>query len=154
MERKIQGSNELLVRAEPEVVWEVIVDPARVPEYMRAVKRIDAAEERERVGAVRSCWVEMGGKKGEVVERCVDLVPNRVLTHVMDRDAFGFSRFFDDFGFSFVLEPQEQASTLVRLEGFYREKGLPGRVLNALVMRRKLHRLRGNVLGQLKAVVE
>jgi uncharacterized protein YndB with AHSA1/START domain len=155
VEKKVQGGNELLIDANPEQIWAVLDDSSRVPEYMHAVKSIDTAPgSSEYVGSTRSCHVEMQGKRGEVVERCVELVRNERLTHVMERDAFGFSRFFDDFGFSFILEPSPGGRTLVRLEGFYREKGLRGRVLNELMMKRKLDALRGRVLADLKRLVE
>jgi uncharacterized protein YndB with AHSA1/START domain len=151
--RRIQGSDELVIDAGRAHVWEILVDPARVPEYMQAVKRIEG-DARESVGAARTCWIEMQGKRGEVVERCVELEERRRLTYVMERDAFGFSRLFEDFGFSFVLEPLAGERTLVRIEGFYREKGVVSRGLNVLMMRRKLHRLRAGILIGLKAVVE
>jgi len=155
VEKKLQGTNELLLDAEPEQIWAVLEDSSRVPQYMRAVKKIDTPPgSSEYVGATRSCDVEMQGKRGEVLERCVELVRNERLTHVMERDVFGFSRFFDDFGFSFVLEPKAGGRTLVRLEGFYREKGLRSHLLNKLMLKRKLHALRGKVLTDLKSLVE
>lgn len=109
---------------------------------------------RERVGATRRCQVEMGGRRGEVVERCTEAVPERKLTHVMDKDPFGFSRFFGDFGFSFLLEPRGVDETHVRIEGFYSEKTLLSRAMNTLMMRRKLGKLRARILVNLKALVE
>src|SRR6266540_6354298 len=104
---KIQGHNEVIIGAEAGRIWAVLEDSSNVPRYMRAVQTIDVAPgSRERVGATRTCQVEMEGRRGEVVERCVELVPNQRLTHVCDRDDFGFSRLFDDFGFTFVLEPR------------------------------------------------
>lgn len=40
------------------------------------------------------------------------------------------------------------------IEGFYREKGLQARVLNALLMKRKLNEIRAGILADLKTVVE
>lgn len=148
-----QGSNQLVIDASLEQLWEILVDPARIPEYMPAVKRVEGSS-REAVGAVRTCWVEMQGRRGEVVERCVELDEHRRLTHVMERDAFGFARLFHDFGFSFTLEPLPGGRTNVRIDGFYREKGLASRLLNRLVLRRKLHRIRGSILAGLEEVVE
>jgi carbon monoxide dehydrogenase subunit G len=153
MTRKVQGSNELVIDASAEQIWEILIDPARVPEYMAAVKRIEG-EPRESVGAVRTCHVEMQGRSGEVVERCDELEEHRRLTHVMERDGFGFSRMFEDFGFSFVLEPLPGGRANVRIEGFYRERNPMTWMLNRLVMRRKLHRLRAGILAGLKAVAE
>lgn len=155
MERKQQGTNELVIDASPEQIWAVLEDSSRVPEYMNAVKDIDKAPgSKEHLGATRRCTVELQGKRGKVVERCVELVPRHRLTFVVDEDEFGFSKLFDDFGFTFVLEESGERRTLVRIEGFYREKGLQARILNALVMKRKLSGIRAGILANLKTVVE
>lgn len=152
---RIQGVNEVVVDAGPERIWALLQDPYRIPEYMKSVKdvRTDGAE-LEQVGAARTCLVEMEGKQGEVVERCVELVPHQRLSHVLERDTLGFSRFFDDFGFSWVLEPRPDGRTVVRIEGFYREKGVVSKAMNLFVMKRKLSALRQRILQDLKVVVE
>jgi carbon monoxide dehydrogenase subunit G len=155
VERQLQGANEIVIEATPAQIWGVLEDPLRIPEYFPSVSSVEVdAGARESVGATRRCQVEMGGRRGQVVERCIESVPERKLTHVMDKDPFGFSRLFGDFGFSFVLEPQGKDATVVRIEGFYREKTLLSRALNVLVMRRKLSRLRAGILANLKSLVE
>jgi carbon monoxide dehydrogenase subunit G len=155
VERKVQGSNEIVIRATPSQIWAVLEDPLRIPDYFPSVSSVDVdVGAREHVGATRRCQVEMGGRRGEVVERCTEAVPERKLTHVMDRDPFGFSRLFGDFGFSFLLEPQSADETRVRIEGFYSEKTLVSRAMNTLMMRRKLSKLRARILANLKALVE
>jgi carbon monoxide dehydrogenase subunit G len=155
MEPKLQGTNEIVIHAAPSQIWAVLEDPLRIPEYFPSVSSVEVdAGARERVGATRRCQVEMGGRRGEVVERCTEAVAERKLTHVMDKDPFGFSRLFADFGFSFVLEPQAAAETRVRIEGFYREKTMLSRAMNALMMRRKLSKLRARILANLKSLVE
>lgn len=152
---KLQGKNEIVIDAARAQIWSVLEDPLRIPEYFPSVSSVDVDPgARERVGVTRRCQVEMQGRRGEVVERCIEAVPERKLVHVMDEDPFGFSRLFGDFGFSFVLEPQGTYETVVRIEGFYREKTLLSRVLNVLVMRRKLSKLRSGILANLKSLVE
>ena len=126
-----------------------------MPEYMHAVKHVDAPSgRREAVGATRSCQVEMDGKKGEVVERCTEVENGTRISFVVERDTFGFSKMFDDFGFSFLLEPRDHQRTHVALEGFYREKNVLAHLMNASIMKRKLHHLRAGILTNLKATVE
>lgn len=155
MKRKVQGRNEILITATPAEVFAVLEDTARVPEYMHAVKHVDAAGgRREQVGASRRCQVELEGKQGEVVERCIELEQNTRISFLVERDTFGFSKMFEDFGFSFLLHPTDNGHTQVTIEGFYREKNLLARLMNALLMRRKLHQLRAGILTQLKVTVE
>jgi len=155
VESKLQGANEILIDAEIGPIWSILEDPARIPEYFPSVQHVEVpAGARERVGARRRCHVELNGRRGEVVERCTEAVEGRRLTHVMDEDPFGFSRLFDGFGFTFVLEPVGANQTRVRIEGFYREKTMLARALNVLMMRRKLSKLRAGILANLKALLE
>lgn len=155
MKKKIQGRNEILIDATPEQVFAVLEDSSRVPEYMQAVKQIDVPSgRREEVGATRSCQVDMEGKHGEVTERCIELVKNRRISFVVERDSFGFLKMFEDFGFSFILEPRGDRQTLVALEGFYRERSLLARIMNSMMMKRKLHQLRSGILAGLKVSVQ
>ncbi len=155
MEPKLQGTNEIVIHAAPSQIWAVLENPLRIPEYFPSVSSVEVdAGAREAVGATRRCQVEMGGRRGEVVERCTEAVPERKLTHVMDKDPFGFSRLFCDFGFSFILEPKSADDTSVRIEGFYREKTVLSRAMNTLMMRRKLNNLRARILANLKSLVE
>lgn len=140
--RKPQGHNELLIDTTPEQLFAILSSSDRVLEYMHAVKHVDVAGgRREQVGSIRTCQVEMDGKQGEVVERCIELVPDQRISFVVDRDTFGFSKLFSDFGFTFTLDPRDDRRTLVALEGFYRE-------------RHPLAHVRGGILAGLKATAE
>src|SRR6266705_1059876 len=90
----------------------------------------------------------------QVVERCTEVEHGTRISFVVERDTFGFSKMFDDFGFSFLLEPRDHQGTHVALEGFYREKNVLAHLMNALIMKRKLHHLRAGILTNLKATVD
>lgn len=62
-----------------------------------------AIEGKESVGVVRTCDVEFAGRDGQTIERCIESVPNRKLSHAIEEDSFGFTRMLLDFWFSFVL---------------------------------------------------
>jgi uncharacterized protein YndB with AHSA1/START domain len=150
----IQGANETVLRATPQQIWAVLEDSQLLPRWIPMVRAVTTMEEREHVGAMRTCQVEMEGRRGEIVERCIEATPHRKIAWMMERDSLGFSSMFTDFGFSFELEPMAGTATLVRLRGFYRPKHLLARVMNAFVMRRKLHRLRERILVNLRQIVE
>jgi hypothetical protein len=109
---------------------------------------------RERVGAVRTCDVDFGGRTGTTVERCIESVPNRTLAHVIVTDSFGFSRVLSDFWFSFTLEPKTVQTTRVSIETHYDPKGIRGRVMSTLMAKRQFRHVRESALENLKRLAE
>jgi hypothetical protein len=65
-----QGTSEILIRATPERIWALLEDSTRLSEWATLVKRTTGTL--EVLGAVRECDVELDGKPGRVVERCVE----------------------------------------------------------------------------------
>jgi len=109
---------------------------------------------RERVGAVRTCAVDFGGKTGQTVERCIESVPNRTLAHRIEEDSFGFSRLLADFWFSFSLEPESLEATRVRIETHYDPNGIGGHLMSALMAKRQFRHVRKTALSNLKHLAE
>jgi hypothetical protein len=72
----------------------------------------------------------------------------------LDEDSFGFSRVLSDFWFAFVLEPMEAGATRVRVESHFEPKGLKGRIMNAVMIRRKFREVRETALANLKQLAE
>lgn len=149
---KVQGADEIVVQATPEVVWDVLTDGDRLPEWAFMVKTTTGG--RERLGAARRCDVEFAGRPGRVAERCVEHVPPERIAWVMTEDSFGFGRRFADMGFAFTLVPVADRRTLVRNESFYRPRTLAARALSVLFVRRQFARVRRRVLHDLKQLCE
>src|SRR5258706_8071972 len=95
----IQGTDEIMVEAKPEAMWEVLENGDRLTEWAYLVRHTTGG--RETLGSVRHCEVEFG-KPGKVVERCVELVPGVRIAWVMTEDSFGFGKMFAEMGFSFT----------------------------------------------------
>lgn len=154
MESKLQGTSEIMIAAPPEAVWEILEDSrANLPRLWPKVKSCEI-EGKERVGAVRRCSVEFMGKSGHTVERCIENVPNRKLAHSIEEDSFGFSRVLSDFWFVFALEPTEAGGTQVRVESHFEPKGLRGRIMSVLMIKRKFREVRETALANLKRLAE
>src|SRR5919198_6185860 len=155
MKGMLQGRTEISIEAPPDVIWALLEDSeTNLPSVFPMVQTCTLADGgHERVGAVRTCGVDFGGRKGETVERCIEAVPRRRLAHVIEDDTFGFSRRLSDFWFSFELDPRP-ATTVVSVETHYDPKGVTGRLMSALVAKRKFRRVRELALGNLKALAE
>jgi uncharacterized protein YndB with AHSA1/START domain len=151
---RLQGRSEQTIGAPPALVWEVLEDSSRLPEWVPVVERMTEHEEREREGSVRRCEVAMGGRRGYMVERCLESIPGRRLRHAVEDDSLGFTRMFRDYSFTLALEPRGDDATLVTCETFYEPRDLRARLMNALFMRRRFARVRSDILDGLRAIVE
>jgi hypothetical protein len=156
MKGKLQGQNEIVVHAAPDRIWEILEDSERhLPSVLPMVKTCEIESGgRERIGAVRTCDVDFGGKTGTTVERCIESVAPRKLTHRIEDDSFGFSRRLSDFWFSFTLEPASAGTTLVRIETHYDPRGVVGRLMSALMAKRQFGKVRASALQNLKRLAE
>ncbi len=151
----LQGSSEIMIQTGPERIWAILEDSTLLPHWVPMVKQTTCASgQKERAGAVRTCHIEMNGRKNEVEERCVECVPHQRIFWLMERDSLGFSDMLSDYVFGFILEPKGEGITLVRLENYYQTRGAIGRLMNALMVKRKLHGLRKTMLDHLKRFAE
>ena len=96
----------------------------------------------------------MTGRKGQIVERCVEYYAPRKVSYVVDHDSFGFSRMFSDLGYSMILEPEGTDKSVARLEYYYHEKSFNSRFVNWLMIKPKWNRLCREMLSGLKRLAE
>jgi uncharacterized protein YndB with AHSA1/START domain len=149
-----QGRTEQLINASPARVWSILEDSSLLPKWVPVVDEVVRHEEREGPGTVRRCNVDFGGRRGYMVERCVEAIPERRLRHVVADDSLGFTRHFADYAFVLELEPERPGRTLITCETFYEPRGVLSRMMNALVMRRKFAATRERILLGLKQISE
>jgi uncharacterized protein YndB with AHSA1/START domain len=150
----LQGHSEQTISASPERVWEVIEDSSLLDQWVPAVERVTEHAAREEPGSVRRCEVALGGRRGYVVERCIESVPQHRLRHAVDDDSLGFTKMFRDYTFTLELEPSGEDSTTVTCETFYEPRGILARVMNAALMRRRFAGVREGLLSGLRELVE
>jgi uncharacterized protein YndB with AHSA1/START domain len=151
---RLQGHSEQEVQAPAASIWALLEDPARLPDWVPVVDRVTEHSESEKPGSIRRCEVAMGGRRGYMVERCVEALPERRLRHEVVDDSLGFTRMFRDYSFTLSLEPTADDATLVACETFYEPRGAVARLANALLMRRRFAAVRRDILDGLKRLAE
>jgi uncharacterized protein YndB with AHSA1/START domain len=151
---RLQGRSEVVIDAPPARIWHVLEDPTRLPDWVPVVERVTEHAEREKPGSLRRCEVAMGKRRGYIVERCLEAVPERRLHHAVDDDSLGFTKIFRDYSFTIELEPRENDATVVTCQTFYEPRGTLPRLMNAIVMRRRFASVRDEILRGLKGLVE
>lgn len=146
----IEGESEMVIGVKPERIWAVLEDSTLLPQWAPMVKSTNG--KMERVGSIRTCQVEWEGRRDQVVERCVEAIPNKKIEWVMEQGMM--TRMFPTIRFWFVLEPRNGDATSLRMGFHYQPRNLLVRLMYVLMMKRKLERLRRNLLGNIKELVE
>jgi uncharacterized protein YndB with AHSA1/START domain len=154
MDGKRQIERSTSIDAQPEAVWEILVDSQLLPDWVPAVDEVIECSSGEAIGEIRHCNVKLGGKSGRMVERCVELVPKTRIAYVVDDESFGMRRMFEHYGFAINLEPLAPGTTRVILETHYTPRNATYGLLNRLVMRRKFEQVCEQIVGGLKDFAE
>src|SRR6266568_3489574 len=109
------------------VVYQLFMDNAELASWAPAV---DAVTDKHGgddtgLGATRTCAVTMNGKKGTMVERCVEAVPQTRASFLVVDDSFGFSKMLTDYGFTAHFSPTASDQTTATLgQGWAEGTGL------------------------------
>ncbi len=148
--KALQGRDEILIQARPERIWGILQDSTCLPQWAPMVK--STTGKIEGVGSVRTCQVEWEGRKDQVVERCIEAVPNKKIAWVMERGMM--TKMFSKIQFGFTLEPKDGGATLVQLGFLYEPRNLLARLMYSLMMKRKLNQLRQTLLKNIKNLSE
>ena len=156
----MQGTKQLergtTVNAPVKVVYRLFMDNTELASWAPAVDAVTGEHggDDTGLGATRTCAVTMNGKKGTMVERCVEAVPQTRASFLVVDDSFGFSTMLTDYGFTAHFSPAASDQTTVRIETFYTPANPVAAVLNRLIMRRKFRSVVDELLGGLCTLAE
>ena len=144
------------VNAPVRVVYRLFMDNAELANWAPAVDAVTGIHggDDTGLGATRTCAVTMNGKKGTMVERCVEAVPETRASYLVVDDSFGFAKMLTGYGFTARFTSTASEQTIVRIETFYTPANPAAAVLNRLVMRRKFRSIVDELLGGLCTLAE
>jgi hypothetical protein len=155
MNGKHQVTRTVQVHADLAAIWGVIADSSLLPQWAGVVKDVTyLGDEEEGVGMTRHCNVELGGRKGTMTERCVEFVPHRRASYVVDEDTLGFDRMLVDYGFTITLDPRSDRTTALRIDTYYTPRNPLYALVNRLLLRRRMRKLLDGLLQGLKQFSE
>jgi carbon monoxide dehydrogenase subunit G len=155
MNGKHQVTRTVEVAAAPAAIWGVIADSALLPQWASVVKDVTCLGDKEEgVGMTRHCNVDLGGRTGTMTERCVEFIPNRRASYVVDDDSLGFKRMLVDYGFTITLDPLSDRATAIRIDTYYTPRNPLYGLLNRLLLRQRTRKLVDGLLQGLKQISE
>jgi uncharacterized protein YndB with AHSA1/START domain len=155
MKGKKQLNRSAVASADAGSLWRILMDSKLLPRWAPVVHDVERCEANgESVGAVRQCRVELAGRAGRMVERCVDIVPERSISYLVDDESFGMRKMFADYGFRVSLEPLNPMETRVTIESFYTPRNAIYAFMNAVMMRPQFRGVVDQLISGLIALAE
>ena len=149
---KLQARNEAIINAPIASVWAAITDINVLhkinPGVTKATGRMD------KQGETRTCEMQNGGRKGTMTERLAELVYEKKTVWVIENDTMGMSKMLIEPRFCFYLEKLGDNKTKIINESYYKPANLMVKIMNALMMKKKMGQIQGQILNNIKSLTE
>jgi hypothetical protein len=94
------------------------------------------------------------GKKGTMTEKLIELVPEKKTVWAIESDTMGMSKMLNDPRFCFYLEKLDDNKTKVINESYYQPANFIVKIMNALMMKKKMRQIQGKILSNIKSLSE
>ncbi|HEY4655288.1 MAG TPA: SRPBCC family protein [Cyclobacteriaceae bacterium] len=148
----LQAKNETIIDAPIERLWAVITDINSLhkvnPGVIKAAGRMDIQ------GETRTCEIDNKGRKGTMVERLIELIPQKKTVWTIEHDTMGMGKMLADTRFVFNLEKLGENQTRVTNETYYKPASYIARIINGLIMKRMISKAQEQILSNLRSLTE
>jgi len=108
----------------------------------------------DKQGETRTCEMQNGGRKGTMTERLVELEHERKTVWTIVEDSMGMSKMIKEPKFCFYLEKLGDNKTKITNESYYTPANILVKIMNALMMRRKMGQIQQKILNNIKSLTE
>jgi uncharacterized protein YndB with AHSA1/START domain len=149
---KLQARNEAIINAPISDVWAIITDINMLPKINPGV--ITATGRMDKQGETRTCEMDNKGRKGTMTEKLIELVPEKKTVWAIENDTMGMSKMLRDPRFCFYLEKLGDNKTKIVNESYYQPANLMVKVMNGLMMKKKMHQIQEQILSNIKSLAE
>jgi uncharacterized protein YndB with AHSA1/START domain len=149
---KLQARNEAIINAPISDVWAIITDINMLPKINPGV--ITATGRMDKQGETRTCEMDNKGRKGTMTEKLLELVPEKKTVWAIENDTMGMSKMLRDPRFCFYLEKLGDNKTKIVNESYYQPANLMVKVMNGLMMKKKMHQIQEQILSNIKSLAE
>ena len=131
---KLQARNEAVFNASISTIWDVITDITVLHKINPGV--VEATGQMDKQGATRTCQINNKGRKGTVIEKLIELVPENKTVWTIESDTMGMSKMLKDTRFVFNLEKLDENRTRVVNETYYQPANWVAKIMNVLMMKK------------------
>jgi len=149
---KLQARNEAIINAPISKIWNIITDINILHKINPGV--IKASGHMDRLGETRTCEMINNGKKGTMTEKLVEMDHEKKTVWAIENDTMGMSKMLKDPRFCFYLEKLGDSKTKIVNESYYDPANMVASIMNALMMKRKMGQIQGQILNNIKKLAE
>ena len=149
---KLQARNEAIINAPVSSVWAIITDINVLHKINPGV--IKASGRMDKQGETRTCEMDNRGRKGTMTEKLIELVPEKKTVWAIESDSMGMGKMLKDPRFCFYLEKISDNKTKIINESYYLPATFMVKVMNALMMKKKMGEIQGKILANIKVMAE
>lgn len=149
---KLQARNEAIINAPIGSIWAIITDINVLPKVNPGV--IKATGRMDKQGETRTCEMNNNGRKGTMTEKLIELVPEKKTVWAIESDTMGMAKMLKDPRFCFYLEKLDENKTKIVNESYYEPANLMVRIMNVLMMKKKMGQIQGQILSNIKSIAE
>lgn len=149
---KLQAHNEAVINASISSVWAIITDINLLQKVNPGV--IKATGRMDKQGETRTCEMNNRGKKGTMTEKLIELVPETKTVWAIESDTMGMAKMLKDPRFCFYLEKIDDNKTKIINESYYEPANLMVRIMNVLMMKKKMGEIQSQILSNIKLIAE
>ena len=149
---KLQARNETIINAPISSVWAIITDINLLPKVNPGV--VTAKGRMDKQGETRTCDMNNNGRKGTMTEKLVELVHEKKTVWVIENDTMGMKKMINDPRFCFYLEKVSDNKTKIINESYYDPANLFVKIMNTLMMKKKMGQIQEQILTNIKTIAE
>ena len=149
---KLQARNEAVINAPISSVWAIITDIKLLDKINPGV--ITAKGRMDKQGETRTCEMDNRGRKGTMTEKLIELIPEKKTVWAIESDTMGMGKMLKDPRFCFYLEKLGDNQTKIINESYYEPANFMVRIMNALMMKKKMSEIQGKILSNIKSIAE
>lgn len=149
---KLQARNEAIINAPVSRVWAILTDINVLPKINPGV--ITASGRMDKQGETRTCEMENRGKRGTMTEKLIELVPEKKTVWAIESDTMGMGKMLIDPRFCFYLEKVGDGQTKIINESYYLPANLMVKIMNVLMMKKKMGEIQAQILSNVKKMAE
>jgi uncharacterized protein YndB with AHSA1/START domain len=149
---KLQARNESIINAPIRSVWAIITDINLLQQVNPGV--IKATGRMDKQGETRTCEMDNNGKKGTMTEKLIELIPEKKTVWAIENDTMGMGKMLKDPRFCFYLEKLGENKTKIVNESYYQPANFMVKIMNVLMMKRKMGEIQEQILSNIKKIAE
>lgn len=149
---KLQVRNEAIIDAPIGNIWTIITDINLLHKVNPGV--IKASGRMDKLGETRTCDIDNNGRKGTMIEKLIELVPEKKTVWTIQSDTMGMAKMLNNTQFVFNLEKLSDNKTKVINETYYESANFMAKIMNVLMMKRMISKAQGQILSNIKSLTE